>query len=221
MSITFVEHESITDKVALTEALQAAHWEESARNKHLMILNPAIELYQRIEAGGALFAVIAYDGDQIVGYSVNILSQNLHYAALTMASNDLIFVAKSHRTGRTGIRLIEETERVAAKRGARMMLWHAKENTPLAKVLPRMGCSVQDIIYSRELAPSNFQLFGSFDVAAARDQAIASDLWDVFTMRQDEPDSPHRDTRSIVLREPDSDLLTPAIVFDMIFVPRQ
>lgn len=216
MSIHFVEHDTITDKIALTEALQRAHWEESARNKHLMVLAPALELYARIEQSGTLFAVIAYDGDEIVGYSVNILTTNLHYSALTMANNDLIFVAKAYRTGRTGIRLIDETERVAAKRGARLMLWHAKENTPLAKVLPRMGCAVQDILFSKELPRQNFQLFGSFDVDAARDEALASDLWDVFTMRQDEPDSPHRDTRSIILREPDADHLTPLIVFHMI-----
>jgi len=216
MSIHFVEHDTITDKVEFTRALQQAHWEESARNKHIMVLSPAVEVYRRIEQSGGLFAVIAYDGADIVGYSVNIISQNLHYSHLTMANNDLIFVAPSHRTGRTGMRLIDETERVAAKRGARMMLWHAKEDTPLARILPRTGCKVQDILFSKELAPSKFRMFGHFDVAAARDEALASDLWNVFTLRQDTPDSPHRDTRSIILREPDANYLNEDIVFNML-----
>ena len=208
--------ETITDKIQLTTMLQRLHWEEVARNKHLMVLDPALELYSRIEKSGALFAVMCRHGEKIVGYSVNILSRNLHYRSLIMCTNDVLFIAKEHRVGRTALRIIEATEREAAKRGARMMLWHAKEQTALAAILPRMGCSVQDIIYSKELAASNFQLCGTFDIAAARDEAIASDLWDVFTLRQDVAGSPHHDTRAIFLREPDAPILTTDIVFNTI-----
>jgi hypothetical protein len=31
------------------------------------------------------------------------------------------------------------------------MLWHAKDQTSLAKIMPRMGYVVQDIIYSKEI----------------------------------------------------------------------
>lgn len=203
MPITFVESDTCTHKIAETSALQREHWDEIARNKHLMVLSPDIEQYRRIEQAGMLFAVFAYDGDRMIGYSINILSVNLHYSSLLMANNDLLFIAKEYRAGRVGVRLIEETKRLAAKRGARLMLWHAKEETPLAAILPRMGCTVQDIIYSQELAQSNFRMYGTFDVAAAVREQAGANFWDAFTARQDAPGSAHHDTRCIVLRGPD------------------
>jgi hypothetical protein len=154
MAITFVITDKISDKLEITAELQREHWEETARNKHLMVLDPATEIYAAIEREGGLFAVLAYDGEEMIGYSVNLLSVNLHYSSLYMATNDVLFVAKPYRVGRTPMRLIDETERVAAEYGARMMLWHAKEDTALSQILPRRGCKVQDIIYSKELYPT-------------------------------------------------------------------
>ncbi|HCE08099.1 MAG TPA: hypothetical protein DEQ40_05770 [Oxalobacteraceae bacterium] len=151
MAISIIECATITDKIAASEDLQREHWEELATNKQLMVLNPFAERYAQLEAAGILFALVAYDEDRIIGYSVNFLHHNLHYSALLMAQNDLLFVAKAHRTGRTGLRLMQETERVAAEHGAKMMLWHAKPDTPLHKILPRLSYGVQDIIFSKEL----------------------------------------------------------------------
>jgi hypothetical protein len=32
-----------------------------------------------------------------------------------------------------------------------MMLWHAKPDTPFAALLPRVGCKLQDLIFSEVL----------------------------------------------------------------------
>ena len=214
--ITLIETDRVADVIDLSTALQQEHWEEIARNKHLMVLAPDVDKYRAIEQAGKLFAVLAYDGDEMVGYSVNILDNNLHYRDLVQAQNDVLFVKQSHRAGRLFMRLREATLRMAAARGARLMLWHAKEQTPLADILPRLGCKVQDIIYSEELAASKFRLWATFDVAAANHAQVISDLWDVFTARQDAPGSPHHDTRCIVLRGPVGDLLTNDVIFNEI-----
>lgn len=215
-TIHFVELDTVTDQLAAATALREAHYQELATDKKLMVLDPAVEIYRRIEAAGNLFVLMAYDGDEMIGYSVNILATNLHYAGLLMCQNDVLYITPSRRAGRTGIRLMDETERVAAKRGARMMLWHAKEQTALARILPRRGCKVQDILYSKELQQSNFRMYGTFDVGQARDEALVSDMWDLFTARQDTPGSAHHDTRSIILRGPACEVLTNDIVFNMI-----
>lgn len=212
--ITLIETDRVADVIDLSTALQQEHWEEIARNKHLMVLAPDVNKYRAIEQAGKLFAVLAYDGDEMVGYSVNILDNNLHYRDLVQAQNDVLFVKQSHRAGRLFMRLREATLRMAAARGARLMLWHAKQETPLADILPRLGCKVQDIIYSEELAASNFRLFGQFDTTAALEEQAACDLWGVFTARQDAPGSPHHDTRCIVLRGPVGDLLTNDVIFN-------
>lgn len=142
---------TIADKITHCSTLIDEHWHESARNKHLMVLKPDVARYELLEAAGCLLGLVAYVDDEIVGYSVNVLSPHLHYADLMVAHNDVLFVAKSHRESSLGLKLIRETRRAAKARGAHLMLWHAKEATALAAILPKMGCKVQEIIYSEEL----------------------------------------------------------------------
>lgn len=131
--------------------LFAAHWDEIALNKQVMALKPDGERYLAMEANGGLLILAAYQGDELVGYSVNFIMRHLHYADLNLASNDLLFVTKEHRKSRIGLQLIKATEQAAKEQGARLMLWHAKPNTALVELMPRMGYGVQDIIFSKEL----------------------------------------------------------------------
>jgi predicted GNAT superfamily acetyltransferase len=116
-----------------------------------MIVNPAVDSYEALEKAGNLLVLAVYKNDRLIGYSSTFLFKNFHYADLFYAQNDLLFIAKEHRDSLIGLRLIRATETKAKERGAQMMLWHAKENTPLASILERMKYRVQDIIFSKEL----------------------------------------------------------------------
>jgi hypothetical protein len=126
------------------------HWDEVAKNKALMQLRPDWHKYQTIEANGKLRTLYALEGDTVVGYSCNILDYHLHYSGLKVCSNDVLFVTPAAR-GSVGIRLIQETERIAKRDGAELMLWHAKEGSVLDMLLSRKGYPVQDIIRSKVL----------------------------------------------------------------------
>lgn len=128
-----------------------AHWDEIALNKQLMKLNPLLDKYFHIESQGMLFAVGAYIEGALVGYSVNFLTQHLHYADLWVCNNDIVFVRKDVRQSGIGMGLIRYTESLAKERGAQMMLWHAKEHSQLAELMPRIGYGVQDIVFSKGL----------------------------------------------------------------------
>lgn len=128
------------------------HWEEIARNKAVMVLSPHVEAYRELERNGSLISLGAFVGGEMVGYAVTIVTRHLHYSALTYAQNDVIFVSRKHRSGRAGLALMRETERLAQDRGCRLVMWHAKPDTALEALLPRMGYTVQDIVYCRELA---------------------------------------------------------------------
>lgn len=127
------------------------HWQEIALNKRLMVLKPNVEVYEGLERENRVIALGAFVGDEMVGYSVNVLVQHLHYADLLVAQNDIVFIAKTHRHGRLGVALIQRTEIAVKERGARMLFWHAKQGTPLESLLPRMGYGVQDIVFSKEV----------------------------------------------------------------------
>lgn len=202
---------------AKAKHLLAEHWDEVALNKGVMVLAPDEQRYLALEATGMFFALAAWDNDQLVGYSGNLISRHLHYSGLRYANNDVLFVAKAHRNSPLGLRLIRETEHEAARRGARLVMWHSKENTPLANILPKLGYGVQDIIHSRELAASNFQLRGRLayyhGATNEVEQPGHAALWNEFTARQDTPGSAHHATRCIVLRGPDTHNLTADAVF--------
>lgn len=140
-----------TRHIADAWQLLEQHREELTTNKELMILKPDLPVYIQLEDNDALLSIGAFDGDEIVGYSVNIVSRNLHYADLVMCQNDVLFLKESHRTGANGLRLIRETERRAKERGCHMILWHAKMDTQFMELLSKLGYRVQDVIYSRGL----------------------------------------------------------------------
>lgn len=131
--------------------LLALHREELATDKEKMILNPDHESYLRMDDMGLLMVIGAYRGEELVGYSVSIVTKNLHYSDLKVCQNDVLFLVEPERKGSAGLRLIRETERQALDWGAEIMLWHAKPGTNLDKLMPRLGASVQDIIWKVNL----------------------------------------------------------------------
>ena len=127
------------------------HYEEIALRKDLMELRPNWPMYDALDQSGSLFIYLAMQGDVCIGYSMNLVANHLHYADLKYSQNDVLFIKKEFRGGRIGLRLMKITEEHAKSLGCKVMLWHAKERTTLAALLPRLKYGVQDIMFSKEL----------------------------------------------------------------------
>lgn len=145
--------ESLTAETLEREgaALLHDHYDEVAKNKDVMVLRPRWDVYQSMQSAGTLFALGARIDGKLVGYSANFIANHLHYASMVYVQNDVLFVAPQHRKTSLGLRLIQATESEARHRGAKLMLWHAKEGSKLDSVLSRMRYEVQDIIYSKRI----------------------------------------------------------------------
>lgn len=140
-----------TDKIEECWDLLLSHREELTTHKHIMVLKPDIAKYKALEDVGRLISLALYDEEKIVGYSVNILNNNLHYSDLVVMQNDILYIDQNYRRGSWGVKLIRETEIIAAARGAKLVLFHGKENTTFSELMPRLGYGVQDIMFSKEL----------------------------------------------------------------------
>lgn len=127
------------------------HYDEIALNKNVMKLLPNWEKYYELEKAGMILCIGAFLGEECIGYSINFFTNHMHYKELFYMQNDLLFVAEEHRKTRLGLDLIRATEKLAHAKGADLMLWHAKENTTLCSLMPRLGYKIQDIIYSKVL----------------------------------------------------------------------
>lgn len=148
---TEIRRSNVSEMQELASDLFADHWDEIAKNKQVMILKPDWDAYRLLESQGKLLVLAAFIDDKLVGYSANIVARHLHYFDLIICNNDILFVHKDHRASPIGLRLIKETEKMAKQAGAQMMLWHAKEQTALDKIMPKLKYNVQDIIYSKEI----------------------------------------------------------------------
>ena len=142
---------TVDEMLAKATILFEEHYKEIARNKEVMKLKPDEETYRNLEKMRRIFILSAWQDDILIGYSVNFVLNHPHYADLVLAQNDLLYIKKEMRGSRAGLRLIKETETHATLLGCKLMLWHAKENTSLSAILPRLKYAVQDIIYSKEL----------------------------------------------------------------------
>lgn len=140
-----------TDWIDQAWDLIEANREELTTNKDLLRLNPNVDTYCLLEDKGALLSLGAFDAGEIVGYSINILSPNLHYRDVQICQNDVLYLNRDYRHGVTGLRLMRATERLAKERGAQMMIWHAKPDTNLNALLPHLNYAVQETIYTRVL----------------------------------------------------------------------
>lgn len=143
-----------TEKIDECWDLLLAHRDELATHKDIMALKPDRAKYKAAEDSGCLVTLALYEGDTIVGYSVNMLTHAMHYQDLRMAMNDIIFVREDLRRGRWGIKLIAETERVVKERLGNvpvLMTFHGKVNTAFTAIMPRLGYGIQDIIFSKVL----------------------------------------------------------------------
>ena len=151
VSKTEIKLATVDEMLAEAQTLFDEHYDEIARNKHVMVLKPDEVTYRKSEEMGTLFILSARQDDKLIGYSVNFITNHLHYVDLKVAQNDLLFISKEHRGGRLGLRLIRETETHAASLGCKLMVWHAKENTTLAAILPKLKYGVQEIMFSKEI----------------------------------------------------------------------
>ena len=148
---TTIELSTLDNIKGVIESLFEEHYEEIARNKKVMVLKPNWPVYEKAEEQGTLFTFLAKKEGKCIGYSANIIGNHLHYADLLYCQNDLLFVSKEHRGTSLGLRLMKATEKHARLLGCKLMLWHAKEDTTLAHMLPRLKYGVQDIVFSKEL----------------------------------------------------------------------
>lgn len=109
-----------------------------------------LSVYAQLQEKGLLIALGAFDEGKMVGYACALIAPNLHYGYL-MAVNDTVFVSECYRGKGYGLRLMREMERRVKAQGARFMVWQAKIDSSLNKVLPRLGYRAEEVNYIKEL----------------------------------------------------------------------
>jgi GNAT superfamily N-acetyltransferase len=125
------------------------HWNDIAVNKDKIKLNPDWDAYHSLEQDGKLKIFTAREQGELVGYFVVIVHRNLHYKDHLFASNDVIFLHPDHRKGRTGIKLVQFSEKCLKEDGVSVLAINTKVHKPFDKLMQFLGFSLVERIYSK------------------------------------------------------------------------
>lgn len=128
------------------------HYDELVKREQRahMKLQPDVVRYRMLEDAGVLLILLAFDGQQLIGYSVNFVQTHLHYAGWVYCANDLFFITKEMRGAGIFGELKRRTREEAKARGAQRLLWHAKKDTALDAILSAR-CDLHELIYAEDL----------------------------------------------------------------------
>jgi len=147
MDITY-SIENPAEIIPQIKELLAANWAETGFN---FAFNPDIQTYQYLFDSGLMVALVARDGESIVGYCTILITPNIHNPEIITGVNDSLFVHPDYRKKTIPYRLIKQAEIEAKKRGAIEFQWHCRNGTPLGAVLEKHGYELQSAIASKEI----------------------------------------------------------------------
>ena len=136
----------VEGKVLLDE-----HYEELTQHKEIVKLDVDWAKYEMLEKTGVCQAWGAWEEERLIGYVVFFVIPHLHYKSNIFASNDVLFLKKSHRLGMTGIRLIRHAEKELSKNGPVKVVWHVKPETTLEVLLDHFGYTYEESKMSKIL----------------------------------------------------------------------
>ncbi len=137
------------------EPLTRPHWTEIAKNKRLLTLNPDLEKYERLDAGGHLLLVTARADGDLVGYFLWVIIAHPHYRHVLAAEEDLHFLSPEYRSGGRygrdrgyGFELLKAARDAALARGARLLAMREKVGHEHPALMEALGFVPTDVVYT-------------------------------------------------------------------------
>lgn len=131
------------------KTLLQQHWEEIARDKDVIKLDPNWEQYEWLAKHNLLLIVTARDDGWLVGYIVGMVQPHLHYKSSLTCFTDLFFLQKPYRKGLTGYKLIKRYRDEAKKKGAQKIYISMKLALDIDPLLRRLGFTAIEKVYAQ------------------------------------------------------------------------
>jgi len=126
------------------------HYEELCVTKDFP-LEPDLAAYERLRVAGMLKAVTCRNDGELVGYIIFIVQPHLHYMSCITAFEDLYYVKKEYRKGRTGIKLFQFSEKVLKDAGVGRIIMHTKIHMDNSRLFEYLGYKNTDKLFTKIL----------------------------------------------------------------------
>jgi GNAT superfamily N-acetyltransferase len=130
--------------------LLTKHWMEIAHYKDEVSLNPRWAEFYALEKVNKLVILTLRQEETLIGYSMFVLNNHLHYDIL-VAFNDILYVHPDKRKSKFGLQLISESEKYLKSIGVRKVQWHVKPHMDFSAVLLRREYVHEENIFGKLL----------------------------------------------------------------------
>lgn len=126
------------------------HYDELSVTKQYP-LDVDYEGYFELARTGRLIVVTCRKNGELIGYIQFIIARNLHYKTMMMACEDIYYLVKSHRTGRTGINMFKFAESYMRSIGINRICYTTKVHLDNSSIFRYLGYSFIEKLYSKML----------------------------------------------------------------------
>ena len=140
--------EKYSDCVEELKQLYPEHYEELSVTKSIP-LEPNYEVYKNIEDIGILKVVTCRNDKELIGYILFIVTPHLHYKSCITAVEDIYFVKKDYRRGRTGIKLFQFAEKYLKEQGVHRVIFGTKVHLDNSKLFEYLGYTFFEKLYTK------------------------------------------------------------------------
>lgn len=127
------------------------HYDEIAKDKQVMRLDPDAELYREKSANGQMLFVAARDHGVLFGYFAWFLHPHPHYKQLTVAQSDVYYLSPLYRGQGYGQDLFRAARDFAKAAGAQYCFISTKVGHDHPALMARLGLKPRDLIYGGPL----------------------------------------------------------------------
>lgn len=144
---------NVEDYLAVEPELKAIypeHYEELTVSKNFP-LDPDYERYARLSTSGILKLITCRDDNNLVGYVIMIVGPALHYKTCIVAHEDIYYLKKEYRKGRTGIKLFNFVEEEMKKIGVDRIVMGTKIYSDNSKLFEYLGYRFYEKLYTKEI----------------------------------------------------------------------
>lgn len=150
MSVVFAAEDPSTFIEEL-KGIAPVHYDELCVTKEFP-MEPDYEAYGRLYMAGMVRCITARKEGALVGYLIFIVQPHLHYKSCKTAFEDMYYVVKEHRVGRTGLRLFQFAENVLRAEGVNRIILHTKVHLDHSRLFEHLGYKNSDKLYTKILS---------------------------------------------------------------------
>jgi len=126
------------------------HYEELSVTKEFP-LDPDWDAYKSLLDINRLKFITCKDNEELIGYIIFFIAPHLHYRTCLTAFEDIYFLKKEYRKGRTGLKLFQFAEKTLKNQGINRVIYNTKVHSDNSALFEYLGYKFVDKVFTKLL----------------------------------------------------------------------